>query len=128
MIVYYANTDHGLLGCLYPYNEPVGLVSFVISNVEIWLSIILLDLQRWRCSFTFSSFRFFAHQGAPGVLASKGGWVTFKDPIPACYRVMDKLALEATFGCVHISLPDNSDPLTKAYKRLWSRLSGGWFS
>ena len=50
-----ANTDHGLLGRLYLYNEPVGLVSFMISSVEIWLSLILLDLQRWRCSFTFSS-------------------------------------------------------------------------
>ena len=45
--VYYANTDHGLLGCLYPYNEPVGLVYFMTSSVEIWLSLILLDLQRW---------------------------------------------------------------------------------
>ena len=72
-------TDHGLLGCLYPYNEPVGLISLMMSSVEIWLSFILLDQQRWRRSFTFSSFRFFAHQDTPGVLASRGGWVTFKD-------------------------------------------------
>ena len=79
LIVYYANTDHGLLGCLYPYNEPVGLVSFMISTVGIWLNLILLDLQRWRCSFTFSNFRFFAHRDTPGVLASRGEWVNFKD-------------------------------------------------